>query len=216
MTDQEIIKYLEKCSFYELTPETCQYNILDCLDDMSCGYQSFWGSTKLVLWFNNTDFVIKIPFEGEFHYNGDDEEEFIPFCGNGCNWDYCAVEETEYQRACESQIEQCFAKTSYFCTIDGHPIYKQPYVEMYNHFQEKSHHTEEDSKKAQELYEKSDGVSGGLPKGWMADVVNYFGDKIFSRLLEFLSTSDINDLHSGNVGYLNGAPVLVDYSGFYE
>lgn len=217
MTDNEIIKCLEKCDFCELCSSNYEDNILYYLNEAGCSYQSFYGGTKLVLLFNQTDFVIKIPFEGELDYDYDDEEEiFRPFYAEGNGWDYCAMEEDEYQRACEFGIEQCFAKTSYFCTIDGHPIYKQPYVRMYSIHQEGSTHSEADSREAERRYKESDGVSGGLPSEWMADVVSYFGGETFSKLLKFLSRSDINDLHSGNVGYLNNAPVLVDYSGYFE
>ena len=34
------------------------------------------------------------------------------------------------------------------------------------------------------------------------------------KLFDFIYENDINDLHKGNFGYLNDAPVIFDYSGF--
>ena len=31
-----------------------------------------------------------------------------------------------------------------------------------------------------------------------------------------LSNNDIGDLHGGNLGYIEGQPIIVDYSGYWE
>jgi hypothetical protein len=33
--------------------------------------------------------------------------------------------------------------------------------------------------------------------------------------MNFIEDEEINDLHRGNLGYLNGRPVILDYSGFH-
>ena len=37
---------------------------------------------------------------------------------------------------------------------------------------------------------------------------------MMNKLLEFIRTVGINDLHDGNIGYIENRPVLVDYSSF--
>jgi hypothetical protein len=36
----------------------------------------------------------------------------------------------------------------------------------------------------------------------------------FETFTDFLENADINDLHSGNIGYISGRVVLIDYSGY--
>ena len=53
---------------------------------------------------------------------------------------------------------------------------------------------------------------------WLAAVVDILDeDQALADFLQFLDENDIdNDLHSGNIGYKNGFPVLMDYAGFYD
>ena len=53
-------------------------------------------------------------------------------------------------------------------------------------------------------------------ENWLADVLAYFGEKIFNKLIEFIQYMEINDLHNGNIGYINLKPVLMDYSGWND
>ena len=41
-------------------------------------------------------------------------------------------------------------------------------------------------------------------------------EKIFNKLIEFIQYMEINDLHKGNIGYINLKPVLMDYSGWND
>lgn len=43
----------------------------------------------------------------------------------------------------------------------------------------------------------------------------YYSDEEMTRLYEFISELEINDLHSGNIGYENGRIVIIDYSGYF-
>ena len=51
---------------------------------------------------------------------------------------------------------------------------------------------------------------------WILDLQDYCGgpdDELFCSFMNYV-TDYISDLHMGNVGYIDGKPVLVDYSGF--
>ena len=43
----------------------------------------------------------------------------------------------------------------------------------------------------------------------------YANSEKADELFEFLNESDINDLHSGNIGYIGNRLVLIDYSGYH-
>ena len=49
---------------------------------------------------------------------------------------------------------------------------------------------------------------------WIADFVEQYGKEEFRRLSLFLDEMSIGDLRDCNIGYLDGAPILFDYSGF--
>lgn len=46
-------------------------------------------------------------------------------------------------------------------------------------------------------------------------IIEYYGLKKFLKLKEFVEEKRINDLHGGNYGFIDGRPVIFDYSGYY-
>lgn len=54
-----------------------------------------------------------------------------------------------------------------------------------------------------------------IPDRWIADLISTIGIERTIDFFEFLiDTSYNNDLHHSNIGYIEGKPVLVDYSGY--
>lgn len=223
----EILNALENCYDFDELSEATYYN--DLIYDFKQKYKKpfDWdhGASKLVLLFPNLDFVIKIPFKGE--YNGcwdeeeegepepDDYEDFCSFCGasGSESWDYCLAETENYDSAIEYEVQNCFAKTEKVATIHGYPIYKQERVDKVFDFST-STHSEEDSKKIQDFCATN--CYSCFNVDWLCDALAFFGQKVFDKLMEFISFMEINDLHSGNLGYVAGRPVIFDYSGWND
>lgn len=176
------------------------------------------GATKGVLIFEQLGFVIKIPFcrnSEDCEYNSTyGEYECCYFTGadtdNG--WDYCEAEANKYERAEEEGLAQCFAKTKRIGDIDGYPIYMQELADIYKSIDYQSSHTEEDSRQVSSICNSNNFYMFNLE--WLSDAFHYYGEKVFHKLLEFIRTVGINDLHDGNIGYIGNRPVLVDYSSF--
>lgn len=176
------------------------------------------GATKGVLIFEQLGFVIKIPFcrnSEDCEYNSAyGEYECCYFTGadtdNG--WDYCEAEANKYERAEEEGLAQCFAKTKKIGDIDGYPIYMQELADIYKSIDYQSSHTEEDSRQVSSICNSNNFYMFNLE--WLSDAFHYYGEKVFHKLLEFIRTVGINDLHDGNIGYIGNRPVLVDYSSF--
>ena len=176
------------------------------------------GATKGVLIFEQLGFVIKIPFcrnSEDCEYNSAyGEYECCYFTGadtdNG--WDYCEAEANKYERAEEEGLAQCFAKTKKIGDIDGYPIYIQELADIYKSIDYQSSHTEEDSRQVSSICNSNNFYMFNIE--WLSDAFHYFGEKMFHKLLEFIRTVGINDLHDGNIGYIGNRPVLVDYSSF--
>ena len=176
------------------------------------------GATKGVLIFEQLGFVIKIPFcrnSEDCEYNSAyGEYECCYFTGadtdNG--WDYCEAEANKYERAEEEGLAQCFAKTKKIGDIDGYPIYMQELADIYKSIDYQSSHTEEDSRQVSSICNSNNFYMFNIE--WLSDAFHYYGEKMFHKLLEFIRTVGINDLHDGNIGYIGNRPVLVDYSSF--
>lgn len=176
------------------------------------------GATKGVLIFEQLGFVIKIPFcrnSEDCEYNSTyGEYECCYFTGadtdNG--WDYCEAEANKYERAEEEGLAQCFAKTKKIGDIDGYPIYMQELADIYKSIDYQSSHTEEDSRQVSSICNSNNFYMFNIE--WLSDAFHYYGEKMFHKLLEFIRTVGINDLHDGNIGYIGNRPVLVDYSSF--
>jgi len=176
------------------------------------------GATKGVLIFEQLGFVIKIPFcrnSEDCEYNSTyGEYECCYFTGadtdNG--WDYCEAEANKYERAEEEGLAQCFAKTKKIGDIDGYPIYIQELADIYKSIDYQSSHTEEDSRQVSSICNSNNFYMFNIE--WLSDAFHYYGEKMFHKLLEFIRTVGINDLHDGNIGYIGNRPVLVDYSSF--
>jgi hypothetical protein len=176
------------------------------------------GATKGVLIFEQLGFVIKIPFccnSEDCEYNSAyGEYECCYFTGadtdNG--WDYCEAEANKYERAKEEGLAQCFAKTKKIGDIDGYPIYMQELADIYKSIDYQSSHTEEDSRQVSSICNSNNFYMFNIE--WLSDAFHYYGEKMFHKLLEFIRTLGINDLHDGNIGYIGNRPVLVDYSSF--
>lgn len=49
---------------------------------------------------------------------------------------------------------------------------------------------------------------------WLSLIVVLYGKKKIRELVQLIEDFDINDLHEDNIGFLNGRPVFLDFSGF--
>ena len=54
------------------------------------------------------------------------------------------------------------------------------------------------------------------PDDWIKALVCIYGKKITRKFEEFTHEQKINDLHGNNVGFLNGKPVVLDFSGYHH
>lgn len=153
------------------------------------------GATKCVI--EGNGWVYKMPFT------------------DGC-YNYCEKEVEIYEKAIEASVEEFFAPCYFLKKIDNFEVYIMKYAEVdYDSLME-------------DLYARlsGEGMSENEAENtaqWAdenAEFVEYLfpyyaeDNDTFENLLCFLSEEDINDLHSGNMGYINGNVVLIDYSGF--
>lgn len=184
------------------------------------------GASKFVLLPRDKNYVIKIPYSGSW-YHPDDEwddeigewveqedffEEFEGVSGED-TWDYCAREEYLYKIAQEYGVEKYFLQTQRIGYVNDHPIYIQERADEIGYGKgEKTYSDEERDSTREEL--KKRGLSGHLNIYWSMEFLANYGYDEYAKLVKFIEDEYITDLHSGNIGYKDGKPVLVDYCGF--
>ena len=217
------------CVFDDFVDELISKNGLDCQN----------GCTKAVFISDESDKVLKIPFFYRAIYNdgsyfdeelddwvndGDNSEyQFYSFKNAGCagrdNYsifldtdnDYCALEAAIYANVEKNtNFAELFAKTELLCEDkNGYPLYLQEKVKTWS---EESPTVDErnTATQLQSIFY--------IDRSWLARAIHHYGEEKITSFLKWAQSSKlVNDLHSGNLGYReNGAPVILDYSGYYE
>lgn len=171
-----------------------------------------YGASKFCIFLNDEE-VVKIPFNGEYYtdfFDDEDEVGYLKF-DYFCTEDYCAVEAAVYADAVAAGVDQFFASTKFIGStfIDKTPIYISERVLPFDCLNNEERSYSRDS------YNKAGKMCGRCPIEWTAMALEYYGEELVKRLFKFIESEGIDDLHWGNVGIRkNGAPVLLDYSGF--
>ena len=211
----KLVKYIEEYDFNDFFSYYDADDFIDYLyyassefynQNWSCKY----GSTKLVIIMNDEDYVIKIPFHGE------DKYEYYE--GAPCTvdfWDYCQAEEERYENA-PVVIKSRLAKTQLiYETKNGIRLYSQPKCSI-----ARNAHCATKSKKTAKFFYDWWGRDSLLPithVNWLNTYIDCYGLDSLKAFFKAIIQEDWNDdLRDVNIGFLNGRPVLVDYSSFCE
>ena len=138
----------------------------------------------------------------------------MEFCGSigESAWDYCEAETIYYNMACQTGIETFFAKTWKIGEVQGRPIYAQVRAEMFEGVSSSKQYAKNKTQPIEDFCNENNFYC--FNEYWLVDFADYFGKDSLEKLLLFIEEEGIRDLHDGNIGYVDGVPVLVDYSGF--
>lgn len=204
----QIMEALNFCNFDEFSGDSKH----QLVQDFKAQYKGVlnWtfdtGASKFVFIF--PDFVIKIPFI----YSWGDEM----LCGadsqNGEYWDYCATELEQYEFAVQNGFGEFFAAVEYIGKANGHPIYFQELADIY--CSRGSNSSEDEVEEFEKSAESRESCWLDLDSYWRCDVLKYYGKEKYCDFMNYLADTNIEDLHDGNIGYIQSRPVLVDYSGW--
>ena len=211
---EAIFDFLSECELdSDLSEDDFYDKIISHLPkDISYKYDN--GVTKVVIIFPGADYVIKIPFTGEWGYDDDDNAIFFEFkSGSECvPWDYCQGEVEKYELAENEEIEQFFAKTECIGHLHGHPIYIQERAEILGKIDGHQYPLEKRTPIKTKCREQGFRC---FDANWAVDLFEYCeGEEgTFNAVMHF-ATQYLSDLHCDNIGYINGRPVLVDYAGY--
>lgn len=167
------------------------YNWFGSLEDMPRDISFACGLSKAVIIVDNSygyDWVVKIPFSNE-------------------RVDYCKIEEDIYKEAVAWNIQDIFAESFFLDRYRGVKLYLMARAdvdedELTSHSSDfSSSHTSDDF--------------GTYINPVVIDCLSCFYSNEFMNLLyEFCESNDVFDIHESNVGFFNGIPYIIDYSGY--
>lgn len=200
-------------------------DFIDALNSKNICAEVFAGVSKMVIIPEESDFVIKIPFDGQYDYECHEEDDSIecktwyPFIHAGwkfhtSDWDYCDAEVAIYEKAATYKIEEFFLENIQVEEILGRPIYIQKKAVSIN---EGGNSGKEASPEAKENYCYCRPEYEYMDRDWVEAAIDYYGLDDVIKLKNFIDEYQLRDFHSGNLGYTsNGKPVIIDYAGWYD
>lgn len=167
------------------------------------------GASKFVLIPKYKDYVIKIPFTGMIHLDGV-YEEYSQADDYDRPWDYCMNEVFRYETAKEDGMEEFFAETKFVGYMKGFPIYTQVKCEVLN--PNEHYYSKEERDKTRSLTKYA-----SINVDWLTDIRTQMGEDAVVKFVNYVDYQGWNDdLRADNIGYLNGHPIVVDYSSFLD
>ena len=172
--------------------------ISDCyiFSDGNCDVYIAGGASKVAFWTDESDSVFKMGF-------------------NKLRCDYCGLEAEYFAEAKRLGLDEFFAGTEFVMYCNGIRIYKAERAEV------------SFEKLSSDLFDKL--KSDGMDESTIYDTIDeadsccefinwllpyYTNEDKVNELFDFLNENSINDLHSGNIGYIGDRIVLIDYSGY--
>ena len=121
---------------------------------------------------------------------------------------FCDREAFLYQKAKEYHVDKVFLPIEYF----GRGWYIQPYVNLgcwpaLRHDGISSKHKNKFNSFADRMQDVD------MNRVWLLLLYEYYGWNFFKSFFHFCKRYKVNDLHNGNVGFINKKPIVFDYSG---
>ncbi len=199
-----------------------------CVHSSTSGYIAN-GISKAVIIIPNSEYVVKIPFNGAFDrpsvynektkdYEEGEEREFFPFEqaddleSDEEAWDYCANELLKYENAVAAGFGEFFPETRYYREKDGFPLYLQEKCSTFPSCSKKP------SEQAREKSRTNNKLRCKANSEWIAAAVDWYGEERVEQFVQYINDTGIDtDLHDGNLGFgSKGNPVILDFSGYRE
>ena len=182
------------------------------------------GSSKLVLFLKDANFVVKIPFTGymiDYEYS----DNYYDFEGaevdsSGEYWDYCWTEVAVYQKALAAGVEKYLLETKKIGEINGYPVYIQEKCVSFFGSSVKAPTNKEKVASRNNLEDNNiyaEVLSSIFCFYCYLDIIN--GEDTYESFGRFNNFAEeyLSDIHNGNIGFnICGKPVILDYSGFHE
>lgn len=175
-------------------------------DEYISDYYYETGATKVCIRIGHI--YLKTSYTSEVENYGDDETDFSVsnYCGEN---DYAAVENLIYQHAIKEGVAYFFAEIEDL----NNGVYAQREADNVGTIPDTYDPSSGNHSYVQDLIEEY--YLDGIPEGFILAALKS-GSTIedLQKLSRFILKFDINDLHDGNMGWIDGHPVFFDFCGF--
>lgn len=191
----EFIQSGKKNDFYRfMENETDDYHdFVVVVDGAEVTVSIMSGATKAVFAVEGMDTVAKIGFQN-------------------FKVDHAAREAQIYQEACGAHLEQFFVPCKKIGEISSLEVFEMELVDVGEELVTSDMWRKcSDSMSSEEIVNVIDEDCGFVESLFPF----YYSNEEITQLYKFISELEINDLHSGNIGYENGRIVIIDYSGYF-
>ena len=164
-------------------------------------YEMHRGATRICVFHPSWDFVIK--FDENFETT-----------------QYCALELYHYEMAKQYNVQKVLLPTSKHATYEnGLKVYQQTkYSIGWREVKGKVRLPLQNAMRQMGRTKNFSNICRGMRhethEMWIARTTQLYGKKFMRSLQAWIDEYNINDLHTGNIGLLNGNPVLLDYAGY--
>lgn len=164
------------------------------------------GASKICFVFRNKPFVVKWSTRG---------------------YREAMVEVEIYNRAMAQDLAKFFPKAAFLVRVNGIDFVVQEKIDKsvsecdrkdIQRFQRVSK-TATDKivcKIEHEFHRAGNGYHRSLDHNWAKMAIVLYGKHACKALCEFVVANSINDLHSCNIGYKDGRPIILDFSGYHR
>ena len=165
------------------------------------GYEIHTGATRICVYHKDWDFVLK--FDEEYKSTA-----------------YCALEFYHYEMAKKYNVQRVLLPIEKIAVFDnGLKIYRQAkFTAGWHDLDRKDNQSLrqafEQTRRSKTFRKISKGMHHDTHDYWIARTTQLYGKKFMRSLEDWIKEYEINDLHTGNIGMLNGRPVLLDYAGY--
>ena len=207
ITNEQLVAFIKKANFDKWT--SSEYSACDKVEqacpEVMKNVRFFDGASKVCVAFTKHDVVIK------WSTCGDEAEQ----------------EAIMYEMAKEANLAKFFPKTEILCEYNGIVFVRQEKIDFSCREVDKrtARKFERISKtatskivgKMDKQFKKADHGAGyrrDLDPMWAKMAIVLYGKKACKALSDFVQENGINDLHRSNLGYKNGKPIILDFSGF--
>ena len=189
-------KYGHEWSYEGVEDLLCEYT--------PAQYKIGYGATRVaIIPKHYSQYVLKFNFDSVWCSDKGDSSPSM---------DYNATEAEIYKRAVDKELDCLFAKVEAGGFVDGIPCVLQERVDNVGNV---------NPVKAWETLSKH-GISCdsyedlGMSAELAGVIVENYGEDVYYEFCRFCEDNRINDIHNQNWGYIDGAPVILDYAGYHE
>ena len=190
------------------------------------------GISKMAIVFKNFDFVLKIPFRGmECDCYGDsydeenderemDEYGFYSFENaeateeGGACWNYCELELSIGSDAKAKGLGAYLPEVTFIEKINNYYVYEQAKASVLEELSTYKSLSRNSEKRTEEFCNSN--RVWCFNTLWIENFIREYGEQEFLILNDFLNEYCVDDLHDGNLGYIDGKPVIIDYASYRD